>query len=85
MSVLVSVGTTRPRNQLILSQLNMEARVGIEPTMQLLQSRALPLGYPAFQRTANQAEPPVTSKQIYPWIIQDRQLFLRNPANANAN
>ena len=25
----------------------MEARVGIEPTMQLLQSRALPLGYPA--------------------------------------
>ncbi|SVA99034.1 uncharacterized protein METZ01_LOCUS151888, partial [marine metagenome] len=25
----------------------MDARVGIEPTMQLLQSRALPLGYPA--------------------------------------
>ena len=29
--------------------LELEARVGIEPTMQLLQSRALPLGYPAFQ------------------------------------
>ena len=26
---------------------DLEARVGIEPTMQLLQSRALPLGYPA--------------------------------------
>jgi hypothetical protein len=25
----------------------MEARIGIEPMMQLLQSRALPLGYPA--------------------------------------
>ncbi len=25
----------------------MEARVGIEPTMELLQSPALPLGYPA--------------------------------------
>jgi len=27
--------------------IGLEARVGIEPTMQLLQSRALPLGYPA--------------------------------------
>ena len=31
----------------LLPQQNLEARVGIEPTMQLLQSRALPLGYPA--------------------------------------
>jgi hypothetical protein len=32
---------------MLLKQLELEARVGIEPTMQLLQSRALPLGYPA--------------------------------------
>ena len=34
-------------NPLPPMRLELEARVGIEPTMQLLQSRALPLGYPA--------------------------------------
>ena len=34
-------------NSLSKRSLELEARVGIEPTMQLLQSRALPLGYPA--------------------------------------
>ena len=29
----------------------MEARAGIEPAIELLQSPALPLGYPASQRT----------------------------------
>lgn len=29
----------------------LEARVGIEPTMQLLQSRALPLGDPALRES----------------------------------
>ena len=42
-------GHSARRNSLLLQQLNLEARVGIEPTMQLLQSRALPLGYPAIR------------------------------------
>ena len=33
---------------------NLEARAGIEPAMQLLQSRALPLGYPAAYRSAQE-------------------------------
>ena len=47
MSVLVSVADSRALKPLLHSQFGLEARVGIEPTMQLLQSRALPLGYPA--------------------------------------
>ena len=39
-------------NPLQKSNLELEARVGIEPTMQLLQSRALPLGYPAASHRA---------------------------------
>jgi hypothetical protein len=46
-SVLVSVADALPLKPLLHSQFGLEARVGIEPTMQLLQSRALPLGYPA--------------------------------------
>src|SRR5664280_113873 len=39
--------TVRNSCNLFNSNALLEARVGIEPTMQLLQSRALPLGYPA--------------------------------------
>jgi hypothetical protein len=46
-SVLVSVADSLTPKPLLHTQLELEARVGIEPTMQLLQSRALPLGYPA--------------------------------------
>ena len=46
-SVLVSVADSLTTKPLLHTQLALEARVGIEPTMQLLQSRALPLGYPA--------------------------------------
>jgi hypothetical protein len=46
-SVLVSVADPGPPKPMLHTQLELEARVGIEPTMQLLQSRALPLGYPA--------------------------------------
>jgi hypothetical protein len=46
-SVLVSVADPYILTPLLHTQLGLEARVGIEPTMQLLQSRALPLGYPA--------------------------------------
>ncbi len=46
-SVLVSFWTPAPLKPLLHTQYGLEARVGIEPTMQLLQSRALPLGYPA--------------------------------------
>ena len=35
----------------LLLRLEMEARAGIEPAIKLLQSPALPLGYPASQRT----------------------------------
>ena len=51
-SVLVSVGTPWTPDSLLNTQLGLEARVGIEPTMQLLQSRALPLGYPAASHRA---------------------------------
>jgi hypothetical protein len=43
----MSVADARISISLLHTQLELEARVGIEPTMQLLQSRALPLGYPA--------------------------------------
>jgi hypothetical protein len=47
-SVSVSVLDPPTPNSLLRTQLELEARVGIEPTnTQLLQSRALPLGYPA--------------------------------------
>jgi hypothetical protein len=46
-SVLVSVADALPTKPLLHKQLGLEARVGIEPTMRLLQSPALPLGYPA--------------------------------------
>jgi hypothetical protein len=46
-SVPVSVWTHSLPSSLLLKQLDLEARVGIEPTMRLLQSPALPLGYPA--------------------------------------
>ena len=48
-SVLVSVADSPASKPPLHTQLELEARVGIEPTMQLLQSRALPLGYPATQ------------------------------------
>ena len=51
-SDLVSVTDAAPLESLLHSQLELEARVGIEPTMQLLQSRALPLGYPAASHRA---------------------------------
>ena len=46
-SALVSVRTSFLPKPLPHTRLAMEARIGIEPMMQLLQSRALPLGYPA--------------------------------------
>src|SRR5487761_2369145 len=46
-SVMVSVGTSFLPKPLLHTQLAMEARIGIEPMMQLLQSRAFPLGSPA--------------------------------------
>ena len=39
--------THNPQKTLLNKGYLLEAEVGIEPTMQLLQSRALPLGYPA--------------------------------------
>jgi hypothetical protein len=47
-SVSVSVLDPPTPNSLLHTQLELEAEVGIEPTIQLLQSRALPLGDPAF-------------------------------------
>ena len=46
-SQTVSHWASETPNSVLHTQLELEARVGIEPTMQLLQSRALPLGYPA--------------------------------------
>ena len=43
---------SRKEDNLCLGRsLGMEARAGIEPAIELLQSPALPLGYPASQRT----------------------------------
>src|ERR1035437_4187747 len=46
-SVLVSVADPASPMSLLQRQLRLEAEVGIAPPMQLCQSRALPLGYPA--------------------------------------
>ena len=45
--ILLALWVCEICNSLTKRSLEVEARVGIEPTMQLLQSRALPLGYPA--------------------------------------
>ena len=37
----------------------MEARVGIEPTIEILQTSALPLGYRAIETQDNHREPQV--------------------------
>jgi hypothetical protein len=54
-------GRSGPPNSLVPNQLKLEARVGIEPTMRLLQSPALPLGYPATVR-GDDREPPFGRK-----------------------
>ena len=41
----------RPKTLVFPKKNGLEARVGIEPTMQLLQSRALPLGDPALRES----------------------------------
>ena len=50
-SVLVSVSCPKPPNSELHLQLNLEARGGIEPPIELLQSSALPLGYRAENKT----------------------------------
>ena len=52
-SVLVSVADSYATKPLPLKRFRMEAEVGIEPTMRLLQSPALPLGYPAVKGHTN--------------------------------
>ena len=63
-------------NKLNNNKLEMEARVGIEPTMQLLQSRALPLGYPAIRRPVKICFLPINSRLNFNFI---HRVFFGSP------